>query len=649
MRTPTRAFIDRLGHDALKRTAPAALADANGAFVPTPHPRLPIWSTTGEFLGSGFGVLRRGGAQLALLYVLSQAVIALIALPVLGWLVQSALTAAGLAGIDAPQLGKVFASPLSLGLFALVLVLGYALVLAQFLLLLVAVRRVQTGTGLGVRAVAREFGALVRRMLRPSSLGLVPYLLLLLPLAGFGFFSVLTRTIAVPSFISGELTKTVPGSIGYVVFLLIVGALCTQFALTLPLFATSNISGARAGRLSWRLTKHSQTPLAFAVITVILAGLLSGFLILLVSITPTLLSDALWPDASPVFAAIGLGAAVTLGILCMGAAVVMVAAILMQCLTRSLASRPELDPGCDLAPVVAIKSTEARPTPRRVTLVAVGVLAVLAVGAGALTAPVIAEMSRQPGTLVLAHRGFDGVENTVAGLEGAHAANADVVEMDVMQTADGEFVVLHDANLSRLAGRGIHIADLTLDEATAITVTDLAGRTDLIPSLETYLARADDIGQQLLIEIKLHGRETDDFLERLVAQIEAQGVLGDHIYHSLDTASVEGLKRMCPALTVGYTMAVAGTALPRTSADFVVIEEWSYSSDLTAEAHRAGLGMFVWTVNDEMTIRQLLRDEVDGIITDRADVAVRARQQMTEDPGLATVLFDTIMRFVTIF
>ena len=180
-------------------------------------------------------------------------------------------------------------------------------------------------------------------------------------------------------------------------------------------------------------------------------------------------------------------------------------------------------------------------------------------------------------------------------------------------------------------------------------MTDLAGRTDLIPSLETYLARADDIGQQLLIEIKLHGRETDDFLERLLAQIEAQGVLGDHIYHSLDTASVEGLKRMCPALTVGYTMAVAGTALPRTSADFVVIEEWSYSSDLTAEAHRAGLGMFVWTVNDEMTIRQLLRDEVDGIITDRADVAVRARQQMTEDPGLATVLFDTIMRFVTIF
>lgn len=638
----------------MRRTTGAAAiaiadADANGAFVPTPHTRFPLWSTTAEFLSAGFRVLRAGGAALALFYVLSQAVIALIAMPVLGWLVQSALAAAGLAGIDLPQLGRVFASPLSLGLFALVFVLGYFLVLTQLLLLLVAVRRVQTGARLGTRAVTREFGAVLRRMLRPTSIGLVPYLLLLLPIAGFGFFSVLTRTIAVPSFISGELTKTVPGIIGYIVFLLVVGTLCTRYALTLPLFATANISGARAGRLSWRLTKHSQTPLALAVIAVMLAGLAMGFLILVVSITPTLLTDATWPAASPALAAVGLGVAVTLGVLFMGAAVVMVAAVLLQCLARSLAAQPDLDPGCDLARIEPTAPNAAGPASRRATLITVGVLAVMTIGAGALTAPVVAEMSRQPGTLVIAHRGFNGVENTVAGLEGANIAQADIVEIDVMQTADGEFVVLHDADLSRLAGQGIHIADLTLEEATAITVTDLAGHTDQIPSLATYLARADDIGQQLLIEIKLHGRETDDFLEQLVARIEAQGVLGDHIYHSLDTSSVEGLKRMRPALTVGYTMAFAGTALPRTSADFVVVEEWSYSSDLTREAHRAGLGMFVWTVNDEMTMRQLLRDDVDGIITDRPDVAVRAREQMSTDSGLATVLFDTIMRFVTIF
>lgn len=613
--------------------------------MPTPHSRIPVWSTTGTFLLAALRVLRLGGAPLALLTVGSQAVIALLAVPVLGWLVQSALSAAGLIGIDLPQIGKVFAAPASLGLFALVTVLGFFLVLSQLLVLLIAVRRVRAGEPLRAGAVGREFGAIAMRLIRPSSLGLLPYLFVLLPLAGFGFFSVLTRTIAVPSFISGELTKTIPGIVGYIVFLLVIGTLCTRFALTLPLFTSARVSGARATTLSWRLTKHTQHPLALAVTAVLVTGLVSGFLILLVSIAPTVLSDTIWPEASPLVAAIGLGLAVALGVLVMGGAVVLIAAILWQCLEVSLAANPALVPG-------SVRSTTApagAPTPRRTALLTGAVLVLLAGAAGAVTAPIVAELSRQPGTLVLAHRGFAGVENTIAGLEGAHAAGADLVEIDVMQTADEEFVVLHDADLARLAGRSIHIADLTLAEATTITVSDLAGHHDRIPSLADYVARADELGQQLLIEVKLHGRETPDFLAQLLAQLEAHGVADEHIYHSLDGASVDGLKRMRPGLTVGYTMAFAGTALPRTTADFVVIEEWSYSSDLNSQARRAGLGVFVWTVNDEMRIRHLLRDDVDGIITDRTDVAVRARTQIVDDPGLSAVLFDAVMRFVTIF
>lgn len=629
--------------------------------------RVPLWATTRDFLAAGLGVLRLGGPSLALVYVLSQAVVGVVAVPVLGWLVRQALASAGLTGIDAPQLGKVFAAPLSVGLFALVFVLGYLLVLAQLFLLLTAVRRVHAGESLGWRALFAEFGLLLRRLMRPSSLGLLPYLLILLPLSGFGFFSVITRTIAVPSFITGELTKSVPGIIGYVVFLLVLLVLCIRFALTLPLFAAARVSGGRASRLSWRLTKRTQFPLVIAVLTVLIVGVLGGFLILLLSITPTLLTDAVWPGASPAVAAIGLAVAVALGVLFMGAAAAMLTAVLLRCLERSLEAAPNLHPRGNSNPAgevaapgfaraapnpsaaSAAASASAAPAPKHRALATGATLVALALVAGSLTAPLMFEMSRQPGSLVLAHRGFDGVENTIAGLDGAHAAGSEFVEIDVMQTADEEFVVLHDADLTRLAGRGVHIADLTLEEATAITVEDLAGHRDRIPSLEDYLAHADAIDQKLLIEVKLHGRETDDFLERLVEQIEAQGVLEDHIYHSLDTASVAGLKRMRPALYVGYTMAFAGTALPETPADFVVIEEWSYSSDLNDEARRAGIGMFVWTVNDEMKIRQLLRDDVDGIITDHPDIAVTARDQMADDDGLAPVLFDAIMRFVTIF
>ncbi|MGB4135583.1 MAG: glycerophosphoryl diester phosphodiesterase membrane domain-containing protein, partial [Microbacterium sp.] len=448
------------------------------------QPRTHVWATTRDLLTTGVRVLRRGGPALALLYVLSQAAITLAAMPVLGWLVREALAAAGLVGIDMPQLGRVFASPVSIGLFLLVLVLGYLLVLGQLLLLLVAVRRTLAGEELHLPAVINDVTLLFRRLLHPSSLGLAPYLLLLLPLAGFGFFSVLTRTIAVPSFITGELTKTVPGTIGYVVFLLVIGFLCERFALTLPLFSVAEISGAAAVRLSWRLTRRNQSALALAIVAIAITGMVAGFLLLLTSIAPTLLTDALWPAASPAVAAIMLALAVTAGILIMGAAVVMVAAVLLRSLELTLDADPEI--------VVAHRVVPSSPSPRRTTrgrkrraVLAGTVLVALAAGAGALTSPFIFEMSRQPSSLVLAHRGFSslGVENTISALDGARSVGSDLVEMDVMQTADEGFVVLHDSNLSRLADRDVHIADLTLAEATGITVKDLTGNHDLIPSL----------------------------------------------------------------------------------------------------------------------------------------------------------------------
>src|SRR5690606_24910836 len=112
-------------------------------------------------------------------------------------------------------------------------------------------------------------------------------------------------------------------------------------------------------------------------------------------------------------------------------------------------------------------------------------IAVLVAGLSVMNVPVMNALSRAPDTLVLAHRGYtaDAVENTVSSLKAAREAGADFVEMDVMETADRQFVVMHDANLSRLAGVDAAVGDLTLDEMTALTVSDSHGNTDGIPSL----------------------------------------------------------------------------------------------------------------------------------------------------------------------
>ncbi|MFY0088585.1 glycerophosphodiester phosphodiesterase family protein, partial [Acinetobacter baumannii] len=92
---------------------------------------------------------------------------------------------------------------------------------------------------------------------------------------------------------------------------------------------------------------------------------------------------------------------------------------------------------------------------------------------------------------------------TISGLEAAHAAGADLVEMDVMQTKDGRFVAMHDATLGRLAGRPDAVKDLTFDELTAITVHDAHGHEDRIPAFADYVTLAKQLGMPLLIEIKL--------------------------------------------------------------------------------------------------------------------------------------------------
>lgn len=135
-------------------------------------------------------------------------------------------------------------------------------------------------------------------------------------------------------------------------------------------------------------------------------------------------------------------------------------------------------------------------------------LVVTMAGLAAINISVMQALQVQPATLVLAHRGFSevGVENTIQDLAAA-AAGADLVELDVMETSDGQFVVLHDASWQRLAGQDLNVASLTLAEITAVQVTDTIGHSVVIPAFEDYLLRAQELELPLLVEIKLHGGE----------------------------------------------------------------------------------------------------------------------------------------------
>ena len=87
--------------------------------------------------------------------------------------------------------------------------------------------------------------------------------------------------------------------------------------------------------------------------------------------------------------------------------------------------------------------------------------------------------------------------------------------MDIQETKDGQFVVMHDFNLRNLTGVNKAPQDLTLAELEKLTVTENGAKEPLV-SFDTYLNRANELNQKLLIEIKTTRKDSDDLVKNFV-------------------------------------------------------------------------------------------------------------------------------------
>ena len=633
--------------------------------------RVGFWREIGVLLSAGTRGLRAGGVRLAGLVLASQLIISMIALPVIRWLFREALRAGGMHAVDTGNLVLGPRITVTLTLIIVILAVAFWLIALQFTAITVLVR--WSRSGLTLRAFLSELGRVLRKLLRPSSTPLALYLFVFLPLSGFGFTSTIIHGISIPPFISGELLKSEASAAFLVIFIVLLAYFNARFALTVPVFVLTDAKGGQAMRASWRMTRGPRaffTLVILVLVTLIVSGLAS-FALVLTTVMPTVLSDLVTPAASPFVAAFSLGAAQTVGIFIGGFTTAMMSSLLVAMFRRyaprlKRSTKRSTKRGTERskrhtlhavsAPHVAPNTARSHVAERRIRRSFWSVTVVIALVLGAAHITTMLTIAATPSTQVLGHRGLSestdgsvgGVENTLSGLDAAKAVGAEFVEMDVMQTSDGEFIAMHDADLLRLTGREGLVKDHTLAELTRMTVTDAHGNSDQIPSFSDYVTYAAEIEMPLLIEIKLGGADTPDHVERLVAELEDLGLLNANIYHSLDAASVETLKRLRPDLSVGYTMPFAGVGVPDTPADFIVVEEWTATDHMQQAAADAGLGFYVWTVNEPEAIREYLRRDVEGIITDHADLVISEREEISHETGMSDALVDMILRFVTL-
>jgi glycerophosphoryl diester phosphodiesterase len=257
--------------------------------------------------------------------------------------------------------------------------------------------------------------------------------------------------------------------------------------------------------------------------------------------------------------------------------------------------------------------------------------------------------------LVIGHRGARSLapENTLASARKAYEIGADMWELDVAVTADGELVVMHDDTLERTCNAPQvfpdrspwSVWDFTLAEIQSLDCGSWFNATDPFgqiqagnvsqadqqayvgepaPTLRAALELTRDHNWRVNVELK--AQPTDELsaisIEKTVALIEELGM--DDGQQVIISSFNHDYLRAVRALNANIPLQAITSQLIRDLPDYLAdlhaqacnprLNTWNY--DRMSELQEEGVRFNVWTVNDELAMRALINIGVYGIITD---------------------------------
>ena len=264
--------------------------------------------------------------------------------------------------------------------------------------------------------------------------------------------------------------------------------------------------------------------------------------------------------------------------------------------------------------------------------------------------------------MVFAHRGGAkiGPENTLAAFERAHALGVDGFELDVRLSRDGEVVVIHDADVDRTTNGSGKVSAMTaaelrmLDAGCRFKDSPVEGDTR-IPLLRDILARFPE--EMLIIELK---GANPALPPRAFEIVREAGALNRVCFGGFQRHMLIGVRRCGRRVTSDrrqdqQDVPVVCSSASREETRWSLYRSWVHmpwpwrpydafqvpeiskrtrvvSPEFVRAAHARGLLVQVWTVNEEPQMQRLLSWGVDGLISDRPDLALRVRDAFASAP-----------------
>ena len=429
---------------------------------------------------------------------------------------------------------------------------------------------------------------------------LLGYFLLIIPFADIIFRTPLLAKIQVPQFIVDYLTRNVWLIGGLTLFYLLMTMIGIRLILTMPLMAYQHLRLRAAMSQSWQMTSKLRW-LKF-LIQIVLITIIVGVITVIFYLMIYLLQVAL--DLLPGKLSL-ITAIFNLSILQLGGEVLAVWAgtIILLVVVNPLTSISEL------------ATSPEHPSRGLLTSFMLVFLVIALATLANNTFYMMGTGIKRPVTI--SHRGVaekNGVQNTIPAMEKTSKLKPDYIEMDLHETKDHQFVVMHDENLKDLTGVNKTPHELTLKQLTRLTARE-NGYHAKVASFDQYLAAAEKYHQKLLIEIKTTPHDSKQMLQNFNRRY-GKRILQDHDQvHSLDYSAVTKLKKINPRLTVLYIQPY-NLGNPQGVADGFSMEYSTLNQDFITQAQWQHKPVYAWTVNDKDLMKQTMYNHADGIITD---------------------------------
>lgn len=220
----------------------------------------------------------------------------------------------------------------------------------------------------------------------------------------------------------------------------------------------------------------------------------------------------------------------------------------------------------------------------------------------------------------IGHRGAMGYapENTLKSFKKALELQVDAIELDVYVCKSGELVVIHDDKVDRTTNGTGYVVEKTLNELRKLD----AGDGEKIPLLTEVL---DLVDKNVRINIELKGTGTAKPVHAILENyVKNKSWKYDHFmissfnHYELKTFKELNSTIQIGALIAGIPIGFAEFA-QKIPADAVNVCIEFINKEFVADAHKRGLKVYVWTVNDYDDIARIKALNVDGIFSNFPD------------------------------